>query len=114
MKDLIIRETDNKGGVVMGGVLTIVNAGLIRDRLLELMEQCDQISVTVEEGAEGDTSFLQMLCSANLSASRADKHFRLERVPETFIHTACSAGFTGRQGCICENNCLWEKGGEQA
>jgi len=100
----------NKGEVVLGGELTIRRAHEIREMLLALVGQNTSMVIRVDEAAEVDPAFLQLLCSAHRTAVGAGKRLSLDAGnSSTFQRQLADAGFVRHIGCLldCNNNCIW-------
>lgn len=111
-----IAGPDTKGELIMGGKLTVEFAADIRAKLIEAFTKGDEISVRLEEDAEADLSFLQVLCSAHRTALDAKKTFELNAAAAPgFRRAVKQAGYVRTQGCVLEleKDCLWMLRGEQ-
>ena len=112
-KEMIKAEQETSGGkmrVTLGGELSIKNARELRDLLMKALEQKEGIVLEFSECKVIDLSFIQLLCSAHRSASRAKRSLKLgDTVPELLLKTIGEAGCFRDKGCKFDsnNNCLW-------
>jgi len=99
-----------QGEVVLSGELTIRRVAEIRKMLLTLVEQNASIAIRVNEAAEVDPAFLQLLCSAHRTAASAGKWLSLDTGSSpALLRQLADAGFVRHIGCQfdCNNNCIW-------
>jgi anti-anti-sigma regulatory factor len=100
----------NQGELLLRGELTIRRATEIREMLLTLVGQNTSIVIRIDEAAEVDPAFLQLLCSAHRTAISAGKCLSLDvGSSSTFQRQLADAGFVRHIGCLldCINNCIW-------
>jgi anti-anti-sigma regulatory factor len=103
-------DCGNRGEVLLGGELTIRRVTEIREMLRTLIEQNASVVIRIDEAAEVDPAFLQLLCSAHRTALGAGKGLGLEAGNSaTFQRQLEDAGFARHIGCLldCNNNCIW-------
>jgi hypothetical protein len=113
--DAVLLERGGRTELVMGGDLTIRNAGRIRLRLLDAMETSSDLLVRVREGAVSDLSLFQVFCAAHQMSMKRSASFRVEAGRETALAGALrDAGFVRRGGRTAEEeraSCPWLAGG---
>jgi ABC-type transporter Mla MlaB component len=100
----------NQGELLLSGELTIRRATEIREMLLTFVGQNASMVIRVDETAEVDPAFLQLLCSAHRTAVSAGKCLSLDAGnSSTFQRQLEDAGFVRHIGCLldCNNNCIW-------
>jgi len=114
MSGFTVSQPDDEGVLVMGGSLTIGNAGEIRRRLLDAFERSDRVVVSIAEDTQMDISFLQVLCAAHHAAVKTNKTFELVRTPKIFSCAVEDAGYPRLRSCIHDRDgtCLWATGGK--
>ena len=114
MSGFTVSQPDDARVLVMGGSLTIENAGEIRRRLLDAFERSDRVVVSIAEDTQMDISFLQILCAAHHTAAKTNKTFELDRAPKVFPCAIEDAGYLRLRGCIHDRDrtCLWATGGK--
>jgi anti-anti-sigma regulatory factor len=107
-------RSDDAGELVMGGSLTIENAGEIRRILLATFERSDCVVMSIAEDTQIDISFLQVLCAAHHTAVKTNKTFELAQTPKVFLRAVEDAGYRILKGCIHDRDgtCLWVRGGQ--
>ena len=112
MADFLVTESE-KGGLIMGGALTIENASEIRKILIKALIKDDQLELSIAPDASMDVSFFQLLCSAHFTASKIGKNFSLRPLSGgNFFREVENAGYARNRGCSRGDNeaCLWVRG----
>jgi len=114
MSGFTASQPGGAGVLVMGGSLTIENAGEIRRRLLNAFERSDRVVVSIAEDTQMDISFLQVLCAAHHTAAKTNKTFELDHALKVFSCAVEDAGYLRLRGCIHDRDgtCLWAAGGK--
>jgi ABC-type transporter Mla MlaB component len=100
----------NQGELLLSGELTIRRAIEIREMLLTLVGQNASMVIRIDEAAEVDPAFLQLLCSAHRTAASAGKCLSLDTGGSpALLRQLADAGFVRHIGCPfdCDNNCIW-------
>ena len=113
MGNFRVTESDKGGELLVGGSLTIENASEMRSRLIRTLIREDEVVVAIDPDASVDVSFLQLLCSAHVTASKLGKSFSLRpSVGSKFLIAVENAGYIRKKGCARDTNetCLWMRG----
>ncbi|HXV20444.1 MAG TPA: STAS domain-containing protein [Desulfuromonadales bacterium] len=103
-------DCKNQGELLLSGELTIRRATEIREMLLTLVGQNASMVIRVDEAAEVDPAFLQLLCSAHRTAASVGKRLSLDTgSSSTLLRQLEDAGLFRHIGCQfdCNNNCIW-------
>lgn len=109
MKTLIDKKTKS-GSLVLSDELTVAQAGAIREALSESLGKVSSLTVDITGASEVDLSFLQLLCSAHLTATNKGKRIALAGRSNKAMQKALNEAHYRRPvGCILENqkDCLW-------
>jgi hypothetical protein len=113
MSDFRVTESEKGGELFFGGALTIENASEIRSRLIKTLIREDEVVVSIDPDASVDVSFLQLLCSAHVTASKLGKSLALGRSDAgNFLIAVENAGYIRKKGCARDANktCIWVRG----
>ncbi len=116
MSDFRMHEQESSGELILGGDLTIANAPKIREALIRALERSAHVSVSVEDAAVMDLSFLQLLCSAHQTAVAGQKTFSIKNGhTEEMEKMVRDSGYLRTCGCSRDSTgtCLWMRRTEQ-
>ncbi len=110
--DLLFKPKGPEGGALLRiqGRVTVTEAALLRNGLLEAFEKCDSLRIDLEGLEEGDLSLLQILCAAHREALAAGKRVVLEGITrEDLARLLEKAGYLHQAGCLsgAKDSCLW-------
>jgi len=101
--------------VMIGGEMTIRNAGEIRNALLVAFSEGEGVCLEMGKVTEVDLAGLQLLCAAHRTSMKDKKHFSISGIDnEAFKCIIQDAGFLRHTGCADDVNktCVWT-GGEK-
>ncbi|MCE5242276.1 MAG: STAS domain-containing protein [Syntrophobacteraceae bacterium] len=97
--------------LALEGALTVQRIGELKEMISLALSESDEVVLNVENAAEIDLSFLQLLCAAHKSASHRNKHLLLgARQPPCLRQAKADAGILPLEGC-CDafhKDCLWK------
>lgn len=100
----------NQGEIVLSGELTIRRVTEVREKLLVSIERNALTTIRINESAEVDPAFLQLLCSAHRTAVDAGKCLSLDAGSSPLFRRQLEdAGFVRHTGCQldCSSSCIW-------
>jgi ABC-type transporter Mla MlaB component len=103
-----------KRGLKLSGSVTIGQAALFREALLDALGAAGELEVDLCGVTEIDLTGLQLLCAAHQSAQAAGKNFSVnDGGNRAYLDTVANAGFQRHVGCARDNSgtCIW-LGGE--
>ena len=101
--------------VFIDGEMTILNAGEIRNSLLEAFSNGAGLCLDMGKVTEVDLAGLQLLCAAHRTSMTEKKHFSVSGVDNEAMKSVIrDAGFLRHTGCTQDVNktCVWT-GGEK-
>ena len=110
MADIRQSQAGDRAIVTVSGVLTVPHAKAVRQALLEAMQGAAAVEVVVENIADLDVSFPQVVCSAHRMAANLNKELTItgtEQAP--FSDMLRRSGFIRQIGCRenTRSSCLW-------
>jgi len=109
--DYKAEQTEDKTVLTLNGELTIQNAAVFRDVLLESLEKTGHLVLNLENVTEVDLSCLQLLCSAQMTTKEPDRRLTMDGgCPEAFRKAAAESGYLRDDVCkpsACNKSCLW-------
>lgn len=94
------------------GSCTITEARLVKDILLEAIDQVDHLYLDLQGIGAVDVSFIQLLCAAHRECFLSDKEIYIQEQPGIIMNTfLATAGYTKQCGCLsgAKKSCLWSK-----
>ncbi len=97
--------------LTIAGAMTIQRAAEIKGLLADALARSDRLAIDLDGVTEVDLSGLQLLCSAQRTASQSRKHVAFAGpTPEIFRRAAADAGVCVRSGCGAEDpgKCPWK------
>jgi len=104
-------ETGKRGVLTLEGAVTVQRAEEIRSFLLSALEAVDEVALDLGKVTEVDLCGLQLLCSAQRTASKWDKRLApAGEVPAGLRKTAEEAGRCFHSGCGATDHaqCPWK------
>jgi len=110
MAEFTVEQTGGMGVLHLKGALTIQQAGDLKDALLRVLSNAEQVGLSLEQVTEVDISGLQVLCSAFRTALTRNRRLLLSGpIPKSFSRTAADSGFSCRSGCSADpkTRCPW-------
>lgn len=111
----IIREED-RTRLCLEGELTVYNAAAVRDDLLQVLGQSEEVELDLGEVTTVDLAGLQLLCAAHRLAHHRGKTLSLAPGSQTALFEARrAAGFMHNKSCrhALETDCFWVGGMDQ-
>ncbi|NOZ68940.1 MAG: STAS domain-containing protein [Deferribacteres bacterium] len=111
MFDYKSEQTEDKTVLTINGELTIQNAAVFKDVLLESLEKTGHLVLNLENVTDVDLSCLQLLCSAYLATTELNRRLTMDGgCPEAFRKAATDSGYLKDEACkpsACNKSCLW-------
>ncbi len=102
------------GGVLtIEGALTVQRAAELKAMLVDALAQADRVAIDLSRVTDVDLCGLQLLCSAQRTASQSRKCLApAGPAPDVFRRAAAEAGVCVRSGCGAEDSggCPWKGG----
>lgn len=100
LESVLIKTSEKVHRLVLRGNIGIDQATEARDRLALAIDQCEKLVLDLTQVSSGDVTFLQVLVSANRSASKRNKKIRIESPGPSreLIILAAKAGFPHSSG----------------
>jgi anti-anti-sigma regulatory factor len=95
---------------VIGGEMTILNAGEIRNALLVAFSEGEEVCLDLGKVTEVDLAGLQLLCAAHRTAMADKKQFSISGIDNEVIECVIQdAGFLRHTGCAedVDKTCVW-------
>src|SRR5512134_3500103 len=97
-----IADKNGDGDILLGGRLTVENAGRIGEALVRAFQQSDRVALILQGDAVADLSFLQVLCAAHQTALRENKKFELDSSAAPEVHALMQqTGFVYDRRSFC-------------
>ena len=97
----------------IAGVMTVQRAAELKAIIVDALAKADRVAIDLSRVTEVDLCGLQLLCSAQRTASRTRKRLALAGpTPDVFRRAAAEAGVCVRTGCGAEDpaRCPWKGG----
>jgi len=104
---------ENRDVLTIAGSVTVQRAVELKAILVDALAKADRVAIDLSRVTELDLCGLQLLCSAQRTASQARKRLALVGpVPDVFRRAAAEAGVCVRTGCGAEDpgRCPWKGG----
>jgi|Deesub1362A_J573_1020465.scaffolds.fasta_scaffold00073_21 anti-anti-sigma factor len=107
-----IEQSGNARVLKATGDLTIERAAELKEVLLRLLGEADNVIFDLKGVNALDLTCLQLMCSAHRTAVMSNKRFTLaETYPEAFKNAVKEAGYYRHAGCVRGGEgCLWTEG----
>ena len=95
MYDLIVNENGETGEIVFHGSLTIQNAFLIKEGLLNAIEKVRELSINHSDVTGFDITYLQLLISLHNSTAILGKTIKVDHTKPfiAFVHDSGLSGY---------------------
>ncbi len=106
---------ENGGVLTIAGAVTVQRAAELKAVLVDALAKADRVAIDLSGVTDVDLCGLQLLCSAQRTASGSRKRLALVGpAPDVFRRAAADAGFCVRTGCGAEDpgKCPWKGGTE--
>ena len=103
-------KPDSTVVINLGGDLSVARTGELRQIISEAMNTGGRIILACSEGADMDLSFLQLICSAHLTALESNTLLKLSNtLEEQLLKKAAEAGYVRETACRSDKNheCFW-------
>ena len=99
------------GRLALDGELTVARVGAVRERLLQALDQAEQVILDLTAVTEADIAGLQLLCSACRQAAAHDRALLLAGGNTQIQMLAQAAGFGRTTPCAVDRQvpCFWAR-----
>ncbi len=105
MIDFKVEEADNITTLTINGELSIENAAALQGIFIESLERASHLKINLENIANVDLSFLQLLSSVQKTSEHLNTKVTLTgRCPEIFREAVVNSGFLREGGCTFNSN----------
>lgn len=108
--ELIIEQETNQGRLILKDDLTIDRIRDIHEIMCQSLSAVESLVIDIQDAAQIDLTFLQLLCSAHRTATASNKSIvlsgQINPVMEKAVEDHC---FARGKGCGLDktNTCLW-------
>ncbi len=112
MADIQRTRSGDREQVSIRGDLTVQHANAVKTALLEAMQNAKTVVLAVDQVAELDVSFPQLVCAAHRSAAAEGKVLAITgREQDRLAQLLQRAGFIRHTGCAenTRKTCLWQR-----
>lgn len=101
MFDMTIEKTANgELTLFLDGELTIVNTRLFYERVREIMEKPEALTVHLRKASSVDCTFMQIICSVHRAYHAAGKKFNFRADDAEAVTAAGWTGIAANSGCV--------------
>ena len=101
-------EEGGTGTLILDGDMTVQRAGELKTALVEALDKAACLVIDLGNITDADLSCLQLLCSAHRTALKSNKSVSLaENAPQLFWDIVKKAGYSCKDPCCDDKNCLW-------
>lgn len=103
------QKTGDCGELICSGSITVQDVPELRLSLLESLENVDTLLLRFDDVTEVDISFLQILCSAHITAGKLKKEMKLAATSPAFAAAVEDSGFSRHYFCPLgtTGTCFW-------
>ncbi|XOB66149.1 lipid asymmetry maintenance protein MlaB [Deferribacteres bacterium DY0037] len=98
------KENDKTARLLLSGELTVMNTIPLHKKILEIFEDVDSLSISLEKISKIDMTFAQLLCASHKAYSHADKIFSIEGDCAALYSRTDDLGYTRHKGCGNDKN----------
>jgi anti-anti-sigma regulatory factor len=110
MLEIRQEKYESKCILTLSGSLTVENMGLVREKLMELYSQEDEVVVNISDDSSIDFTFFQLMCSAHKTFASGGKCICFDRKDDNPLTLKqFMVGFQKQTGCHSDKDrsCLW-------
>jgi anti-anti-sigma regulatory factor len=102
-------QSEEFGTLACSGSITVQDVAVLRHHLFDALAIVNTLVLHFEGIEEVDVSFLQLLCSAHLTAGKLEKELTLGGISPAFLTAVEMAGYARHFSCPLgtTGNCFW-------
>jgi len=114
MINMNVKTNEDKiAEMTLGGNLNVTNTVTLHNKIVEIFDKVEELSISLEKVTDMDMTFMQLLCAAHKAFAQSGKHFKISGDLASISEKAASMGYTRQTGCTLDkqNSCVLVKVG---